>query len=130
MNMNCWVPTASCSQTPIPSKMPEHAIPFVSYRQDMSVYVKIDSQTKKALLVEGPFMIGPDCVPILPVVCSRCQHQLVVSSEICEDVFLERTYYGAVARNKISKFCVCGCRYDWDPSTEFIHTIRNNCEGG
>jgi hypothetical protein len=47
-----------------------------------------------------------------------------------DGVFTLRTYYGAVLRRKFSRICVCGAKYAWNPSDEYIHTIKQGTEGG
>ncbi len=132
LNENCWVPSKSCSNTPLPPELPCEASPFVIVRQQCSdvAYHCVGGRAVPELGVGG-FMKGPDCepTPTTPL-CSTCGSPWR-SAERCDDGhFILRTNMGAVLRRKRKLVCACGNTSEWQPASEYIHTIRDSTEGG
>jgi hypothetical protein len=130
---NIWIPDESCSSSPIPKTFPDAAIPFARVRQQMTLYVR-QKRTSENFSVpdflDGGYMSGPDCIPLVPESCPTCSNMLTNVQFLDDGIFVLRTYYGAVLRRRLVVTCVCGHTYKWNPTDEFIHAIKDNTEGG
>jgi hypothetical protein len=130
---NCWTPSADCSCTPLPGTLPDAATQYVRVRhQCLDVrYITIEGRSAPEFL-PGGLMIGPDCVPKQHAnsVCSICSRNWKDAQLVDDGPFILRTKFGPVLRRKIKLICSCSKEYRWNPSDEFIHTIKNNAEGG
>jgi hypothetical protein len=87
------------------------------------------SPENKPIFISG-FMIGPDCLPLLPSTCSACASTESLNQVQDDGLFVLRTYYGGVLRKKLCAICSCGAKYKWEPSSEYIHCIKDDTEGG
>ena len=133
MESNCWRPLPHCSQHALPREFPKEGEPFALRRQTCSDVVHVEhGGTLIPFLSEQGFMIGPDCAPERSptALCHNCHRSwLLAPRHHCGD-FVLRTYMGAVCRAVYMYVCDCNATLNWNPSTEFIHTIGNGLEGG
>ena len=125
-----WRPDENCSQVQIPYEPNEEAKRWFKRRLTMDDVKRSHngSPTKDAMgCYEGD--------PCIALQCSACDAKI---ADIREEVDVQplkasiviHTLSGPIAREKFGWECTCGQRNLWDPSTEFIHTIRNGAEGG
>lgn len=130
--LNCWVPRDDCGQHPLPNSLPPEAAVFVRNRQQLrDVRVHDIEGMATPYVSESGFMEGPQCIPRIPNdSCRACGNDWKASTSTSDGMFLLRTYGGAVIREKRALVCACGERVKWRPAEEFIHTIRNETEGG
>ena len=77
-------------------------------------------------------MIGPDCSPNISNngTCVQCQRPWSEARTEGDGQFIQRTYLGAVLRLKYRLVCACSALLTWNPSSEYLHTIRNETQGG
>ena len=125
------MPSQGCLNTNIPISIPIEAQPYVLARQTCSDVQHLSSG-EPFISVEG-YMLGHDCTPNSDAFksnCAQCSGPLTDGTLVDDGVFVLRTYMGAVLRPKKALKCSCGNLLKWNPSEEYIHTIRNNCEGG
>lgn len=83
------------------------------------------------LISEEGFMIGTDCLPEIEDQNCTCGEPFSSCSLQPCGSFILRTYAGAVMRAKKKAVCTeCGSVKLWDPSSEFVHSIDDDTEGG
>jgi hypothetical protein len=132
ISRNSWVPRDDCGQHILPALLPPEAAPFVCNRQLLrDVRLQDNSGILTPYVSESGFLEGPDCIPRISQQnfpsCGSCWG---VTNLIPSGIFILRTYGGAVIRQKRALVCACGETVSWRPEDEYIHTIRNQSEGG
>ena len=123
----------SCGQQSLPRELPPEASPFVLRRQLCADVQHVRVQGIMCPFVsEQGFMLGPDCVPNVTEssACTQCRRAWSLARRVSSGQFLLRTYVGTVLRLVFQYVCDCGATMTWDPSSEYIYTIRNGTEGG
>jgi hypothetical protein len=133
LESNCWKPLPSCGQQSLPRELPPEASPFVLRRQLCADVQHVRVQGIMCPFVsEQGFMLGPDCAPNVAEssACTQCKRAWSLARRVSSGQFLLRTYVGTVLRLVFQYVCDCGATMTWDPSSEYIYTIRNGTEGG
>jgi hypothetical protein len=129
---NTWVPSQGCCSVPLPAVLPDEAITHTRIRHQCSDvrHVEVNGQLLPEI-IPGGFMVGPDCIPRHDSpICCNCNRPWSQASVVDDGPFILRTKFGPVLRRKTKHICPCLSECRWDPSTEFIHTIRDDAEGG
>ena len=127
---NCWWPDEKCGQVQIPYEPDDEAKRWFLRRLTMDD-IKRSSNRSPTKDVRGCFE-GDPCIASQ---CSVCNAKFAdmegeVRAEDLDISIVIHTLSGPIARKKFSWVCTCGQRNHWDPSSEFIHTIRCGAEGG
>lgn len=121
---NCWWPDEKCGQVQIPYEPDDEAKRWFLRRLTMDD-IKRSSNRSPTKDVRGCFE-GDPCIASQ---CSVCNAKFAdmegeVRAEDLDISIVIHTLSGPIARKKFSWVCTCGQRNHWDPSSEFIHTIR------
>jgi len=127
---NCWWPDEKCGQVQIPYEPNDEAKRWFLRRLTMDD-IKRSPNRSPTMDVRGCFEGDPCIAPQ----CSVCNAKFAdmageVDAEDLDISIVIHTLSGPIARKKFCWVCTCGQRNHWDPSSEFIHTIRSGAEGG
>jgi len=125
-----WWPDENCSHAQIPYEPNGEAKGWFRRRLTMDDIER--SENGRPTKDERGCFKGDPCVALQ---CSGCEAKIAevqdeVDVQALGSTIVIHTLSGPVARQKYVWVCTCGQRNHWDPSSEFIHTIRSGAEGG
>lgn len=125
-----WWPDENCSQVQIPYEPNDDAKLWFKRRLTMDD-IKRSHNGSPTKDDKGCYE-GDPCIALQ---CSACDTKIAdirdeVDVQPLDATIVIHTLSGPIARQKYGWQCTCGKQNLWDPSTEFIHTIRNGAEGG
>ena len=132
---NKWIPCPSytgMTLTPLPAELPECASKWVFQRQTRAQFMRdlpdFSAFGSAHALANSNFMQGEPCIPDVQDNCG-CGRQLATAKMLPSAWFIVRTCMGAVARLRYQACCECGEVKEWNPASEYIHSISYE-EGG
>jgi len=130
---NTWIPNSAqypgMTLTQLPVDIPLDASPWIMSRQEARPFIRAPITDPFVLPCTNQYyMQGNDCKPNVNHNCECGVPWEKAKMEQCGH-FVLRTGVGAVIHKRLACVCSCGRTLDWNPASEYIHSI-SPFEGG